>query len=297
MAGNYMDAPNDRAAWDRDGSILTLITTGNAVTAVNATDRRTVNSEDETGIVALVHKVAIVFPVPMDCSAMFLALGGPRPWNWTVAVETSKDTTNGVDGTWSTQYLTGLNPWRATKPEYREAASLYTFQTNAQSSDLKGVRFAVYSNLAGTAAATLKSDNLLRAFHIYGQPSTLATKDRLAIWQPTTDAKVTPTWFDWGDVARGSSADKTFRVKNLSTVLTASDIDVYVEALTPGSPSVAGMHLISANLGSTFLTQVNIVSLAPGVISPVLTLRRTVPITAQVSVWSARVAADVNVWI
>ena len=291
MAGNYMDAPGDRIAWDRDGSVSVFITANGVVAAQSATTRRILNSESDAGLgqaaISAYNCMAIVFPVPMDLVAVFLS--------WTdstalVTVETSKDTTNGLDGTWDTQYLTTVNPLQSVKPNYRIASHLTSLQPNASSSDIRGVRFRI------NAYAQFGLTNM-RAFHIYGQPSALATIDRLALWNPTLDAKLPPTWFDWGDTPRSSSADRSFRVKNLSATMTATDIDVYIEALTPGDPSIAAMHTLSENGGTTFLSSLSLPLLNPGMISDVLIVRRVVPANALVSTWSARIAADVNLWM
>lgn len=287
MAGFYMDAPNDRVAWDRDGSLLTLVNTANAVTPLPASSRRTLNSED-TSVVALdrdanIQIVAVVFPEPMDCTSIFVA----SPYNVTWMVETSKDTTNGLDGTWTYQEKTAI-PVSTVAPSYRIRANLWDLLPNSFSSDLRGIR------LRRAFSSYVTGD--LYAFHIYGRPSPAASRDRLAFWSPTTDAKLTPSYFDWGNVPVSSAADRSFRIKNLSTDLRAADIDLYVEALTPGTPTVAGMHTISMDGGATFLSSQNLPALEPGAISDVLILRRTVPDNAQTSTWSARVAADVNLW-
>ena len=288
MAGFYMDAPSDRIAWDRDGSILTLVSDGGGVTAQNATARRAVNDESDVGLTLPpggVRRVAVVFPLPMDCAAVFIALSTAS----TVTVETSKDTTTGLDGTWNSQFLVGLNALGVVKPRYRMTEHLLALQPNATSSDLRGVRFT------GTSQV-IPGGSVVRAFHVYGAPSALATKDRLALWHPTSDVKLPTTWFDWGDVPRSTSADRSFRVKNLSEDLVATDVDVYVEALTPGVPSVAAMHTLSENGGATFQTGLNLPALDPGEISDELIVRRVVPANALVSTWSARIAADVNQW-
>ena len=108
--------------------------------------------------------------------------------------------------------------------------------------------------------------------------------------------KASASWFDGGDVPRSSSADKTFRIKNLSATYTANDVDLYVQALTPGSPSAAGMYTLSDDT-VTFQPTLNISTLAPGAISSVFTLRRVTPSDAPISTWSARLAADVNEWV
>lgn len=286
MAGNYMDAPNDRLAWDRDGSILTYITPSGEVYAQPSSTRRAVNAETETSAQFPIStaQVAVVFPIPTDCSAVFIATADPVTDG---VLYSSKDTTNGLDGTWTLQTYSPVVTQVVVKPYYRVSNRLVRLLPNSTSSDLRGIRF---QKSAGNLT------NGLRALHIYGQPSPGATKDRLALWRPDTDAKLPPTWFDWGNVPRSTSADRQFRVKNLSSDLIAGDIDVYVEALTPGDPGVDNMHTISDNGGATFLSSLVLPDLAPGEISDVLTLRRVVPENALVSTWSARIAADVNEW-
>lgn len=283
MAGNYMDAPNDRIAWDRDGSVLTTITIGGIVNTQSASVRRVINAEGSVGAsMGNTLRVAVVFPAPMDCTAVFFSYSTSALWT----VETSKDTTNGLDGAWDTQYLTDLNAFKDVTPNYRLASQLYTLQDNSSSSDLRGIRLS----------STTTQNSNIRALHIYGTPSSIATKDRLAFWHPTSDVRLSPAYFDWGNVPRSSSADKSFRIKNLSTNLYAGDIDVYVESLTAVIPGVDNMHTLSADGGVTFLTGQTLVGLNPGASSEVLTVRRTIPADAQVSVWSARIAADVNNW-
>lgn len=145
---------------------------------------------------------------------------------WTV--ETSKDTTNGVDGTWTTQYLTNQTPMSVVKPNYRISSNLITLQDNSSSRDLRGIRVTSDYSYSGSSVLRLK------AFQIYGEPANSATPDRLDFRSELTDAKLTPYFFDWGNVPRSSSEDRSFRIKNLSATLTATDIDLYVEALTPG---------------------------------------------------------------
>jgi hypothetical protein len=130
-----------------------------------------------------------------------------------------------------------------------------------------------------------------RNVHLYGEPAPGENPNRLALWHPTLDQRVTPAYFDWGNVPRSSSADRLFRVKNVSSTLTASSVRVAMEALTDTTPSVPGQHSISSD-GTTFLAQVNIGSLSPGAISGPLTLRRVIPSNAVLSLWSFRVFAE-----
>lgn len=282
MAGSYMDAPAHRLAFDRDGSFGIGITNSGVLTALTGTELTAINSEAEnaTALPGNSWQFAVIFPVPIDIAAVFLALSAANA----VSVWTSKNTTTGLDGTW-TQRTSAASALRDVKPNYRMSSQLLSIPGGAESVGVVGVK------VVGTAS--LPS---VRALHVYGDPNVSATPDRLAIWHPTLDQPISPSYFDWGNAPRSSSADKSFRVKNLSGTLTAEDIELYVDALTPGTPSVASMHAISDNGGSTFLPSVSITSLTPGEISDVFILRRTIPSNALVSVWSARVGVDVGEW-
>jgi len=285
MAGNYMDAPATRIAYDRDGSIGAFFSASGVLDQLTASELRALNSEAETGVaLASQSRVAIVFPAPMDIAAVFFATNlnsSTALWS----LETSKDTTTGIDGTWTT-HQSGLQLLKDVKPNYRIFSQLLLTIPGSDSQGIRGVRMSNTSQLTST----------IRAFHIYADVSALATIDRLAFWHPTLDEEMEPAYLDWGNVPRGSSADRSFRIKNMSADLTANDVVVYTEALTPGTPSVAGMHTISDNGGSTFLNSITVPEILPGEISDELIVRRVVPTNAQVSVWSARIAADVTNW-
>lgn len=283
MAGNYMDAPASRVAYDRDGSIGVFISNTGLLAQLSAANLRTLNGEAETGVaMSSQRRVAIIFPAPRDIAAVFFATNtNSRTWT----LETSVDTTTGIDGTWIT-HQTGMQRSSDVKPNYRIYDNLSLTTPGDPSQSIRGVRLT----------ATADNTDTIRALHIYADMASAATLDRLAFWDPVSDVEVSPAHFDWGNVPRGSSADRSFRIKNMSEDLTAEDIAVFFEALTPGSPSVAAMHTISDNGGSTFLTNISIAELAPEEISDVLIVRRVVPTNAQVSVWSARIAADVTTW-
>lgn len=285
MAGNYMDAPGKRLAYDRDGTIGVVATSAGLATQLTSTQLVQMNSETETGMTVAsgtsFQKLALVFPVPVDLKAIFLA---PLATSYTFLIETSLDTTTGLDGTWTAQgnALVSGN----VRPNYRIASNLTVPGVSNAALAIRGIRLT----------STTSTINQLKAFHVYADTSASATTDRLSFWMPTTDAKVPANYFDWGNVPRSTTADIQFRLKNLSGTLNANNINAYVESLTPGSPTISGMHLLSADGGSTFAPSITLATIAPGAISPLLVLRRVVPANAQISVWSARVAADVTTW-
>lgn len=285
MAGSYPDVPAHRIAYDRDGSIGAAIAASGIITQLPASSVAALNAESEAPLTLPTSTVtlAIVLPMPVNLAAIFVAAAFSSPG---LSVWTSTNTTNGLDGTWTQQ-----NPVAPrlmdVKPNYRQSASLLVPSDGVAAQNVRGVRLMTGSSTAMGA---------IRALHIYGDPSSSATKNRISLWHPTLDIPLPAAYLDWGNVPRSTSDTRSFRIKNLSSTLTANDVVTYIDALTAGVPSVAGMHLLSDNGGGTFNPVITLPSLAPEAISSVLQVRRTVPNNAQVSLWSARIVADVTSW-
>jgi hypothetical protein len=191
----------------------------------------------------------------------------------------STNTTNGLDGTW-----TQVGP-NVPVPSHPSVAPYYRDGIiSATSLGIKALRIKLAGALGGFST-----------LHLYGNPSAGQNPNRLAIWHPTTDTHVTGPYFDWGDVPRSSSQDRTFRVKNLSPTLNAVGIGLGLEALTDTAPSVPGQHTLSTD-GTTFTATISISDLAPGGISPVLTMRRVTPTNATLGTWAGRLFAQATSW-
>jgi hypothetical protein len=213
--------------------------------------------------------VAVIFPELRDLDA-YLLITNVSTIN---LVQTSTNTTNGQDGTWTT------------------IASNYATQTSTAT-----WRTAI---TAGTALAVLairfylnngSSSWTLRSVHLYGEPAPGSNPDRLVFWDAVADNKMPPATLDWGNVPRSSSDDRTVRVKNLSATKTASNVRVSFDILNDGTPTVPGQHLVSYG-GGAFLAQVNLGTLAPGAISGPITVRRVTPSSAQLGLFAPRISA------
>lgn len=287
MAGSYPDAPSYRMPYDRDGSSVVWVDDSSGViTAITALAE--VNDEDavevlmpETGS----GKIAILFPEARDFDAYFVSFGVQTGVTFTPgALETSADTTNGQDGTWTSLQnpYTAKTDGGATKPAYRNSIQSVT------ALGVTAVRFNIgVSPSSGTARVL--------ALHLYGHPASGENVDRLRLWHPTSDAEVGAAYFDWGDTPQGSSADRTFRVKNNSATLTANAVTVAMDVLLDATPSVPGQHSLSAD-GVNFGAQASVGNLGPGVISDVVTLRRALQSTASLGLWAFRVFAEADSW-
>lgn len=288
MAGNYPDAPSWRMAIDRDGTQIVHVQENNTMYSGSTTELRNLNDEGDGGTLSDYNGYTVlIFPELRDIDGLFImwaqnqfgpSLGG--------GVSVSVNTTNGFDGTWTSLGVTPINASNnPTKPAYRTQISSTTVLA------VRAVRIKWNSSSYGGSYYSS-----LYSFHVYGEPAPGQNPNRLELWHPTLDQKLPPAYLDWGDVPRSSSADKTFRVKNLSSQQTANSVRIAMEILTDSSsPSVVAQHTISYG-GGAFLPQVNIGSLAPGAISGVTTLRRVTPSNAVLSLWSFRVFAESTDW-
>jgi hypothetical protein len=136
---------------------------------------------------------------------------------------------------------------------------------------------------------------MMQAFHVFGRIAAGENPNRLEIWHPTLDQRISAAALDWGNVQRASSANLTFRVKNRSATLSANGVTLSLDSLTDASPSFLSAHQVSAD-GTNFASTASAGTLAPGAISGVMTLRRTVPSNAVLGIWAARLKAVAASW-
>lgn len=271
MAGFYPDVPGPRMACDRDGSIL--LCDGVQVSAgvlSNVTDEDSANS----GAGNVVTNFTMVFPEARDMAGIFISYAGNAGEQASVA--TSGDTTNGIDGTWTTRITSALpeNPGVSVASACRTITSLTT-------TSVKGVR----------VTPAFQNGRQLVAFHLYGSPSTGANPNRLALWDPVSDVALGGAALDFGDAPRGSIASKSVRIKNLSATLTAHAPALSFQYLIDATPTLAGQFQFSTDGGTTWVTTASLADLAPATISAVIQIRRNTSASAQVSAWQGRFVA------
>lgn len=298
---SYWSVEAPRIPWDRDGSILNTWDATNiirrqpqsAMSFLNSESGDNTNANFQTqwntgGAVSTYIAIAILFPFPRDIYAAF-SFGSRHPPSNNGLWQFSSDTTNGVDGTWVNISQQKDNTY--VKPYYRTRGNMVIPAQSSDTENIRGVR--LWYGFSGT---TFYGDtSVLRTIHLYGWPSQGATTERLEFWHPTSNAILPANWFDYGDFPRSSSADKAFRIKNLSTTKTATTIVLQPEVLSDTSPSLSGQFVIG-DPTNVFLGSQTIGSLAPGAISGKYTLRRTTPADAQLSTWSARLNTTVTSW-
>ena len=227
--------------------------------------------------------IAMIFPEKRDLSAVTVSTSqGGGALNMAFQIETSVNTTNGIDGTWVTgPTVSDANARTPISGPYGRTG-LVTVSVNG----IRGVRVKGYSGNSYGAMS----------IHVYGVTSgSQAGVDRLAFWHPTLDQELTGAYLDWGDVKRNTTETRQFRVKNLSTTKTANSPRVAMESLTDTTPTVVGQHQISID-NSTWVSQYTFGNLAPGAITGIVYVKRTTPLTATLSVWNMRLFAESTSW-
>jgi hypothetical protein len=285
MAGNYPDVPAPRMAYDRDGSVGALVTTGGGISLLSGGQLATINDEDsdELGWTPATTALCIIFPELRDVAAYVCAHNSS---DGTVPglVDTSINTTNGFDGTWVS---------RGTWVRTSIGTGLRTAINTISWTGVKAVRFhGSGGNFGGS--------NHTQALHLFGSITAGQNPDRLRMWHPTLDEPLDDStsadgaFFDWGDIQRNTTSDKTFRIKNNSATLTANSIVISQETLSDTSPTVNSQFTFSD--GGAFAASIDIGNLAPGALSPVITKRFARPSNAILSLWTSRTIANPTSW-
>lgn len=274
MAGSYPDVPSWRMSWDLDGTQMYSANSGFASSALlSDAQKQSLNSEAVGAGVASAGFI-VFFSDKRDVDAMWINASGAVS---NLAV--SDDTTNGVDGTWASS-----GAFTSTNDAGVPLGS--GWRTAIQSETFLGIH-AIRWNQAGT----------LRNLHLYGEPSPGENLKRLEIWHPTLDQRLGQAALDWGDVPRGGTADKTFRVKNMHPSLSARGVVLSLGALTDTTPSVVGQHVLSSD-GLMWTATAAVGDLAPGTISPVQRIRRITPSNAVLTPprWALRLIPTATSW-
>lgn len=271
-------------AYDRDGTVGFLIdnNTG-AITSLAQATMDALNDESLAGYQEFPDNpynkyMGLIFPWPMDLAGFFFV----TQYTGIGAMEWSPDSTNGQDGTWTQLRTSCPSADNVVAPNYR------TGITAQVQSGIKALRV----RMSGGYNAGWPR---IKVMHLYGEPS--SPTDRLELWHPTQDQSLNdfPAWLEWGDRPRGTSQTKSFRIKNLSTLMTANNITVGMEAKTDAAPPLLSQHTFRID-SSPYAASVAIASLAPGAISSVVDLKQDLAANAALGLWHQRVYAAAAGW-
>ncbi len=289
MAGNYPDVPAPRMAIDRDGTILVNVDiAASTATQIAGSNIATMNNESSNTYrfsgnnFSYTYGLTLIFPQLRTLTGILVQSSESIP-----TLQWSPDTTNGLDGVWNT-----------TTPPATTGYNKENMRNNIVSLALSGVK-AIRLYKSETAFGNANVCDIY-CWHLYGNIESGQSPDRLRMWHPTLDEPLDDNtsadgaFLDFGDVARSTSQDRAFRIKNNSATMTANSISVSIDVPTDTAPTVASQHTLSD--GGAFASSINIGNLAPGATSSVITIRRITLSNAGLSLWTGRVIADPGSW-
>lgn len=281
-------------------------------------------ASDLTGMAP--HFLSIVFATPMHIVAWyastrsrFQASVGAVTTTWDVGLDIefqiSRDTTNGLDGTWTTMAfksteadnlefateMTCLLPddtvpltMRESNttgfPQYKDGSvedSGWQYLFGPAKRRVKGVRLYVPRRPSTAGGSYVWS---LLHLHLYGYPDDTAVPDRLIVLDGVTEDPMGDLHF--GNIDYQDTATSSIKIQNFSSTLTAENIEV---SLQSGYPSGAISSLALSLDGSTWSSTVNIGDLAPGAISVEIQVRVD-PADGVFGQKFARIQADPEAW-
>lgn len=277
MAGFYPDVPANRFAYHLDGTTVLLRDGSNNLYNMTSSAAN-INDEDfATGYNVDSGKNGIIFMFPelRNVQGYLFSQSTNSSWLSSLTLESSTDTTSGIDGTWTMV----ANPFQMLTntlvPQYRQSI-------NAISANLvKALRFN-FTEGSGT--------NEIRGLHLYGSIPVTENPDRLIFWEPVNNNETPGPYFDWGDIPLSTAATKQFRIKNNSATLTANSIAVSAGPLT------YTMALQFSTDNVSFSSSINIGNLVPGATSSILYVKRTVPGGESLRVQAIVLSAVASSW-
>jgi hypothetical protein len=291
MAGSYPDSPAPRLAYDTDGTVVFDVGITATTSAVLGTVSKAILNDETSNAISHAENntdraFVFLFPEAIDLVAYKIFAASTYATaitlKWVSATATNP-TTNGLDGDWTTVgSLTTSGS--VVSPNYRLAPASQAL------SNVKALR------LDYNVANGFSTNVAFYGIHFYANPHT-GTSRKLAFWDPTSDVEIGPAYFDAGNVTASSTATTQFRIKNLGA-LTASAIDLGVNVLTEGSPTVTSQNALSIN-NTTFATSIRLrntgdtadLTLATNDISPILYFKRTTNASPTLGTYSGRLHA------
>lgn len=279
--------------------------------------------------------VCLLFPRPMELNAVFvhilpaaegyyispyMDIGEFQPF----LLQTSSDSTNGIDGTWHTVLdvnspqtsmgygnypaavlvsapgvtngLPGVGP--VVNENYRRAGGAgktgWQLLTGSGLRNVVAVRMLVDRTPAGMYDNNgLRFSGMLCKLHLYGAPELDYDPHRLEI-QSSVGIR---SDLDFGDVPQDSSSIKTFSVVNLSDALTATGVSVLVDVTNPVPPLTGTVADTELSLdGTLWATSVDLPDLAPLSRSQDIWIRVSTPSTSLLGNWAPRLIARAEEW-
>jgi hypothetical protein len=193
----------------------------------------------------------------------------------------STNTTNGLDGTWtSVESLDYVEP----------NTMINKLRSLPSAVNLVNVR-ALKTTHPVTAGLFFDSGGDYHKVHFYG---TKAQSSRLVFWEPDWDEECNTQFWNWGNFSAGPTV-KRFRVKNISqdkrsvgTIISAQN--------KAGDAYDDGQYFSFSTNGTSYSTTLNIGNLETNQVSSTLYIKLDIPVTVANRYISARIIAHPTTW-
>jgi hypothetical protein len=249
---------------DKDGTVCKIGSTVASQAEIKAWNDYSVG---EVGLARYTY-VSYLFPEIRSITAY--SISNRAPGN--TFIQTSADTTDGINGTWNTVVdNANMQQW--------------------QSADLTKLRSPLLVAWNSIQAVRIYHDwdqgPRLNDVHFWGTYTFAA----LQLTHPTIDQPLTAADMDFGDVQRNQMIQKSFRVKNLSAQ-TANNITVALDNV-----GTSNMYTNTNLVYGSSAKSHNIGNLAPGAISAIIIAQRDVGASEpQGVVETVRLGASAGSW-
>lgn len=287
----YPNPPAARIPYGIDGSIVYTVI-GGVYTQLSGADAAALNDEDKdatTYTLGVGDYIGVLFPIKY--AGVWHALFGVGT-GAAIAWDTSPDSTDGTNGTWTSWGSETLNADLSSTPpdpNYRNA------NTGGSATATYGVRFRVTAGSVVVSGLHLFHSNSYATDDSSNGAFNVAARSTLGHLEFNAAGDVSGDEVNFGDVFQGStSVTKTFQLTNKSGVRTANSIALSLEAPTDTTPSVLNGVSFRVN-GGSWVTTATIASLAPTA-SATIDVRHVVPSNAKKGPWAFRVKAVVGSW-
>lgn len=260
MAGIYDDAPSRRMGFDADGTVGVWYKDGFAANNLSATQMAYLNDETGHDLVSLPtsfadYTLALIFPQDRELDGVFATAWKGQSTNPALrAVDSSVNSTNGIDGTWVQQV--------ANMPEFYDgdvyaAGTTYEkFRDNIQSMAVSiTTAIRLHLDIGSTSL------NSFGSLHVYGTISPGETPDRILFLDAENSDAVFTKVLDYAEVPRGQTQTRTVKIKNNSSTKTINTLQMTAEDLYLNA---GGFYTFSLDDVSYQATLTTIGNLAPG---------------------------------
>lgn len=281
----YAPAPDLRLQFNEDGSaVYKQANAGGGILATATQGQMDALISESCGnafAVAATERIGVLFPARTNVRGLFIANNGTTASNG--EVRWSDDTTDGINGTWTT--------WTSVLPvPVVPSARNDIWRTNLISTEAVGM-----TNIRGITISSPSTLGSIRALHLYGQAGALAPTPWLYLSRLDSDP-LRGADVDFGDAPRGASRTVALRVSNQRSGFIARSVIASLVALTPSSPTLASMTTFSAD-GVTFAAgPFNMGDQYPHTGDGRLYVRLAPTAAAQLSYWRQRIKLAATTW-